>query len=289
MFANCHLHSTYSDGVYSPRELIALAKQVGHRAVVLTDHDTVKGIHQMEKEARRAGLLSMLGCEFIVKGLGTGFHLLGYDFDAESSAMRELIERTSSRHRERCRLLFEQGLRNGTLRAGITWQDVLNASPDNDFFYYTQVFALMEAKGIYRHEEYPQFIEDTFSPPKELEPQIEAEIGFFTPDPEEVIHTILKADGIPVIAHPHNKQEYIDDLLKMGLRGIEVYHPSILPEERVYYDALCEEKGLYKLGGTDHASILGGFADLFPKKDRPVDCGFIGEEDFMKLYTRALG
>lgn len=288
MFANCHLHSTYSDGIYTPRELIALAKQVGHRALVLTDHDTVKGIHQMDKEARRAGLFSMLGCEFIVKGLGTGFHLLGYDFDAETAAMRDLIERTSSRHRERCRLLFEQGLRNGTLRPGITWQDVLDASPDNDFFYYTQVFALMEAKGIYRHEEYPQFIADTFTPPKELEPQIEAEIGFFTPDPEEVIHTILKADGIPVIAHPHGKQEYIDDLLKMGLRGIEVYHPSILPEERVYYDTLCEEKGLYKLGGTDHASLLGGFADLFPKKDRPVDCGFICEEDFMKLYTRAL-
>lgn len=289
MFANCHLHSTYSDGIYTPRALATLAKQVGHRALVLTDHDTVKGLHQMSKEARRAGLLTLSGCEFIVKGLGTGFHLLGYDFDAETPAMRDLIARTSSRHRERCHLLFEQGLRNGTLRPGVTWQEILDASPENDFFYYTQVFALMEAKGIYRHEEYPQFIEDSFSPPKDLEPQIEAEIGYFTPDPEEVIHTILKADGIPVIAHPHNKQPYLDDLLKMGLRGIETHHPSVLPEEKQHYDALCEEKGLYKLGGTDHASVLGGFADLFPKKDRPVDCGYISEEDFMKLYTRALG
>ena len=110
MFANCHLHSTYSDGIYTPAQLVALAKQVGHRAVVLTDHDTVKGIHLMQKEARRAGLYSLLGCEFIVKGLDTGFHLLGYDFDPENAAMRELIEHTSSRHRERCHLLFEQGL-----------------------------------------------------------------------------------------------------------------------------------------------------------------------------------
>lgn len=288
MFANCHLHSTYSDGIYTPAQLVALAKQVGHRAVVLTDHDTVKGIHLMKKEARRAGLLSLLGCEFIVKGSDTGFHLLGYDFDPENTAMRELIERTSSRHRERCHLLFEQGLKSGALRPGIAWQDVLDASPDNDFFYYTQVFALMEQRGIYRHEEYPQFIADAFTPPKELEPQIEAEIGFFTPDVEEVIHIINRADGISVVAHPHNKQAYIDDLLHMGLRGIETSHPSVLPEEKLFYDALCAEKRLYKLGGTDHASILGGFADLFPKKDRPVDCGNLNEEDFMTLYTRAL-
>lgn len=288
MFANCHLHSTYSDGIYTPAQLAKLAKQVGHRAMILTDHDTVKGIHQMQKEARRVGLLTMLGCEFIVKGLGTGFHLLGYDFDPEHAAMRELIVRTSSRHRERCHLLFEQGLKNGTLRRGVTWQEVLDASPENDFFYYTQVFALMEKKGIYRHEEYPQFIADTFTPPKDTEPQIEAEIGFFTPDAEEVIHTILRADGIPVVAHPHNKQPYIDDLIHMGLRGIETHHPSVLPEEKAFYDAICAEKGLYKLGGTDHASILGGFADLFPKKDRPVDCGYISEEDFMKLYRREL-
>jgi hypothetical protein len=62
----------------------------------------------------------------------------------------------------------------------------------------------------------------------------------------------------------------------------------VLPEEKQFSDALCAEKHLYKLGGTDHASILGGFADLFPKKDRPVDCGNLNEEDFMTLYTRAL-
>ena len=288
MFANCHLHSTYSDGVYTPAQLATMARQVGHKALVLTDHDTVKGLHAMDRAARREGLLTMTGIEFIVKGLGTGFHLLGYDIDTENAAMRKLIERTSSRHRERCCLLFHRGLEAGTLRPGVTWQQVLDASPDNDFFYYTQVFALMEARGIYRHEEYPDFIADSFTPPKESEPDIEAEIGFFTPDPEEVIHTILKADGVPVIAHPHNKQSYIDDLIKMGLRGIEVEHPSVQPDEREYYTALCVERGLYKLGGTDHASVLGGFADLFPKKDKPIDCGFITEQDFMRLYRREL-
>ena len=75
----------------------------------------------------------------------------------------------------------------------------------------------------------------------------------------------------------------------MGIKGIEVYHPSILPEERVAYDALCRERGLYVTGGTDHAGRIGGFTDLFEKKNKPDDCGGMTEEDFFKLYRRELG
>lgn len=288
MFANCHLHSTFSDAFYSPMKLAKLAVATGHRALILTDHDTLRGTYQMHRAARQYGLLTLVGCEYIVKGLGTGFHILGYDFDPEHPAMRDLIYRTSSRHRERCHLLFEQGLKNGTLRPGITWQQVLDAFPGNDFMFHTQVFMVMEAKGIYRHEEHPAFIEATFSPPKELEPQIEAEIGFFTPDVEEVIRTIRLAGGVAVVAHPHNKREYIDDLIKMGLGGIETHHPSVTAEEREFYEQLCRQRRLYVTGGTDHAGPLGGFADLFPKKDRPADCGYATEQDFMSLYRRRL-
>lgn len=57
-FANCHNHSTFSDGMHTPEQLVSLAKQIGHRAIVLTDHDTVRGTYFLEKAARRAGLLS---------------------------------------------------------------------------------------------------------------------------------------------------------------------------------------------------------------------------------------
>lgn len=288
-FANCHLHSDISDSFLTPEKLVGIGKQLGHKALVLTDHDTVKGSHRFDVACRKAGIYSMLGIEFITKGLGTGFHLLGYDFDREHPAMRELIERCSSRHRERCHLLFEESLKNGSLRPGVTWQEVLDAFPGNDFYYYTQVFTVLERKGIYEHAEHPQFIKDAFTVPKEREPEIEAEIGYFTPDIEECIRVILKAGGVPVIAHPHGKQEYIEDLIKMGIKGIEVYHPSITEEERPGYDAICRERGLYVTGGTDHAGSIGGFADLFPKKNRPDDCGGLGEEDFFRLYRRELG
>ena len=288
-FANCHLHSDISDSFLTPEKLVEIGKELGHKALILTDHDTVKGSHRFESACRKAGIYTMRGIEFITKGFGTGFHLLGYDFDPENADMRDLIDRCSSRHRERCHLLFEESLKNGSLRPGVTWQEVLDAFPGNDFYYYTQVFTVLEKKGIYRHGEHPQFIKDAFTVPKDREPELEAAIGYFTPNIEECIKVILGAGGVPVIAHPHAKQEYIEDLIKMGIKGIEVYHPSITEDERVGYDALCRARGLYVTGGTDHAGKIGGFADLFPKKDRPDDCGGMTEEDFFKLYHRTLG
>lgn len=288
-FANCHLHSDFSDSFLSPETLAETAARLGHRAVVLTDHDTVRGLHRMDRAARRHGLRTLTGVEFIVTGLGTGFHLLGYDFDTEHSAMRELIARCAARHRERCHLLFEEARLAGTLRPGVTWQEVCDAFPRHDFLYYTQVFTVYLQKGIYRREEHPTFVEEAFSPPKSREPEIEAEIGFFTPDIAECISVIRRAGGVPVIAHPHARMAYIDDLIAMGLMGIEVHHPSVTPAEREQYTAICRARGLYLTGGTDHAGDLGGFADLFPKKNKPNDCGGADEADFLCLWHRTLG
>ena len=77
LFASCHNHSTFSDGVYTPERLVALAKGLGHGGIILTDHDTVRGTYFLQKEARKQGLLSLLGCEFSTLHKGVGVHLLG--------------------------------------------------------------------------------------------------------------------------------------------------------------------------------------------------------------------
>ena len=91
LFANCHFHSTFSDGEYHPNKLVELAKSLGHRALILTDHDTVRGTYFLQNAARKAGMLSLLGCEFSTKGLGSSFHLVGIDFNPENVAMRKLL------------------------------------------------------------------------------------------------------------------------------------------------------------------------------------------------------
>ena len=120
------------------------------------------------------------------------------------------------------------------------------------------------------------------------------DLGYHYVTAEEAIETVLRADGVPIIAHPseHGKyffKEETEKYIKLGVKGFEVRHPIMSAEEREFYNAVCDEHGLYKLGGIDHHGILGGFCDTMPKLRAEPSEGFIDEENFMKLYRRELG
>ena len=290
LFANCHNHSTFSDGAYPPEKIVELAKEVGHKAIVLTDHDTVKGTYFAQKAARKLGLLSILGCEFSTRGFGTGFHLLGFDFNPDNKDMKALLARTSGKQTERSRILFERGLKRGTLKEGITWQEVLDTYPDNDYFCNNQIFETYFNKGIYKREEYYEFFKYNFKPAANEEREIEETTGLYTPAIEEVVNVIRKAGGVPIIAHPHGKEKYVKDLISIGIMGFETRHPDLKDEgEPELYDRICTENNLYKLGGTDHHGVLGGYTEVMPWHICDPKIGYTSEEEFMKLYERKLG
>ena len=289
-FANCHFHSIFSDGDYTPEWLVEHAKALGHRALVLTDHDTVRGCYFLQKAARRAGMLSLSGCEFTTRSAVGNPHLVGIDFNTENTRMRKLLDRISPMQTERSRLMFEYGLKRGSLRPGITWQDVLDRFPDNDYFCNNQVFALMVERGIYKPEEYmPEFFMPNFSHKLEMEGELAAGIrevhSWGIPDLEEVIATVRHAGGVPVIAHPHKAAANAEIYLKMGVMGFETHHPDLDAEDEAFFDAFCTEHNLYKLGGTDHSGPIGCPAHAHI----PADSGGTAEEEFMKLYRRELG
>lgn len=85
------------------------------------------------------------------------------------------------------------------------------------------------------------------------------------------------------------QHDLIEDFLKMGIKGIETCAPGMTDEEKSFYDRLCTERDLYKLGGTDHSGVLGGLSDQMPQKRIGPEMGYATEKDFMKLYQRKLG
>jgi len=290
LFANCHNHSTFSDGAYTPERIVTLAKEVGHKALILTDHDTVKGSYFAQRKAREAGLLSLLGCEFSTRGLGTGFHLLGIDFDPENREMRALLGVVSRKQSERSRILFERGMERGSLPKGITWQDVLDTYPNNDYFCNNQIFEAMLNAGLYTRGDYGRFFTENFRPPRAVDLEIEEITGLRTPDIADVVRIIKNAGGVPIVAHPHRQAKYVDALVEMGVMGFETRHPMLTDEgESELFDKICTEKRLYKLGGTDHYGPLGGYTDVFASHRVPPETGYTSEEDFMSIYERKLG
>ena len=293
-FANTHMHSTFSDGVHTPEKLVELGKEIGHKAMLLTDHDTIAGQHRFLKAARKAGMLTMMSTEISVVCSFGRFHLVCVDFDPADAKMRKLLENASACITELSHFLFDEGLKKETLRGGVTWQDVLDRYPGQDYLCNNQIFDLLVEKGIYEREEYSEFFEKNFRRDPSVKRSILHDLGYHYVTAEEAIETVLRADGVPIIAHPseHGKyffKEETEKYIKLGVKGFEVHHPIMSAEEREFYNAVCDEHGLYKLGGIDHHGILGGFCDTMPKLRAEPSEGFIDEENFMKLYRRELG
>lgn len=285
MFANCHFHSTFSDANITPAELVATAKKIGHKALVLTDHDTVRGTYFLGREARRAGMLTLVGCEFTA-----GIHIVGIDFNPQENGMKELLDYLPSYQYNRSKMLFEAGLEKGTLRQGITWQDVTEAYPYNNYLCNNQIFDVYVRKGIYKAEEYKEFVMSSFSYTLDISKEIIERLNFKYPDAEETIRAINKAGGVAIIAHCTDSQaKSADEYVRLGAKGFETIHPDMTEFAKSYLNSYCEEHRLYKSGGTDHSSLMSGLSGKMPAADLPPECGYVTEEDFMKLYRRELG
>ena len=287
LFANCHFHSTFSDDEFTPEQLVERGKAAGFKAMILTDHDTMRGCYFFQKAARKAGILTMNGCEFYGKHPEYTFHIVGVDFNPENELLRKVLPMGAAKQTERTRLLFEYGLAHGTLREGITWQEVVDANPDNDYLCNNQVFRLMLARGIYAPEEYDDFLMSNFSyslpQSKALSPMLKEK---YMNTVQDVIHAIRVAGGVPIVAHPAGAEHLAKELLEMGAMGFETSHPEISEDCKGFFRDFCEKHSLYQLGGTDHSSILGGTGY---QADLPPECGNVTEENFMKLYHRTLG
>ena len=299
IFASCHNHSCFSDAEYTPEKLVEIAHSLGHGGIILTDHDTVKGTYFTNKAARRMGMKSLLGCEFSTYHNGVGIHLLGFDFNPDHPKMKATLEYGSSVQTSRSKTMFELGLERGSLREGISWQDVLDAFPYNDYICNNQVFKVMEAKGIYKHEEYDDvFFMPNFSHSLGLSDKIFEITGksYRLVKTEDVIRTIKEAGGVPIIAHPAGHEAIAEELIEMGAMGFETRHSCYRPERglggeksRLFFEELCEKHNLYKMGGSDHEGDLGGFLEFGDEYLCPDELSGILEEDFMKIYERRLG
>lgn len=296
VFACCHNHSCFSDAEYSPEKIVELAHGLGHGGIILTDHDTIRGSYFANKAARKLGMKNILGCEFTTYYGKLGIHLLGFDFNPDNAKMKELLAKGSGVQTSRTEVLAQMGIERGTLRDGWSWQDVLDDHPYNDYICVDQVFVTLVKKGIYKQEEYNEFHSKNFSYRLGLEDAVFEKTGksYRQIDTESVVKTILEAGGVPVVAHPVGLRERAGEFINMGVLGFEVRHPDLwdkyaAPGHVEFFDELCTERGLYKMGGGDHSGILGGNLDRGEEFHIPDFYTGINEEEFMKLYERRLG
>lgn len=252
-----HTHSTASDGLYSPTDLLQQAQQVGLKVLALTDHDSTEGIPEASEAAQRLGIDFIPGIE-INSDVDRGeIHVLGYyleyqrpEFQATLKVLRDARVRRGQRMVE---LLNEQGV-------NVSWERVRELAQGAVGRPHVAK-ALMEAG-------YVQSIPEAFD--KYIGKGCPAYVPRYKLTPEEAVRLINSANGLAVLAHPiglpglDQLQQWLPGLQKAGLVGLETYYGPYTHKDEQALLSLSKRYNLIPTGGTDfhgpgiHPTPLGG-------------------------------
>ena len=242
-----HTHSTCSDGVRSPADLVDLAHAQGVRVMALTDHDTLDGLAEAEAAAaRHPGFLLVPGVELSCDVPGTEVHILGYFIDRADADLQRQLETFRAGRIDRAQRIISALERLG---APIEWERVREIAGEASVGRPHIAHALLEAGHIETFgEAFDRFIGrdgPAYAERSKLEPP-------------EAIAMIRDAGGIAVFAHPGFTKEYeriAGELAAAGLFGLEAYYKHYDPEMVASLAALAERLGVFALGGSDHHGI----------------------------------
>lgn len=252
-----HIHSTASDGTYSPKEIIALAEKLQLAAISITDHDTVAGSKEAIVSDIPPDLKFITGVEISASPppsfhCSGSFHILGYLFRLDDPLLNQTLSELQLARDNRNPGIIK---RLNDLGINVSIQEVVELSGEG-LTGRPHIARLMIKKG------YVKSIDEAFD--KYLAKGKPAYVDKYRIECGRIIEIILNAGGIPVLAHPalvelgngREFEELIFELKELGLKGIEVYYPEHSKDQVSYYLKLAEKHKLLVTGGTDfHGSL----------------------------------
>ena len=245
-----HTHSTRSDGMLTPTELVQHAKSIGLSAFALTDHDSVDGIEEAKQEANRIGIEFIPGIEFSAAE-ETEIHVIGLYIDPENETLLNTINKLKNSRKRRmediCHKLRSMGFE-------ITYDEAMNLG-GGKFLGRAHIAKLMVQKG------YCQTVQECFDKYIGLGKPAYSEKNELTAT--EAVKSIRAAGGLAFLAHPHQTkydlnqlEELLLKLKAVGLNGLEGYYSEFTPEHIRDYRLLAQKLKLVFSGGSDfHGSM----------------------------------
>ncbi len=268
MCVDLHIHSIYSDGTFTPEELINEAHRLKLRAVSVTDHDTVAGVREALHYGGETGITVLPGLEVSATYLDISLHLLGYGIDPEHAELGKWLLRLQQGRNKRNLDIFKK-LRK--LGLDVEMEELRQFSSCGQTGR-PHIARLLMQKGVAKD------MKQAFR--LYLRRGAPAWAERFTCSAAETITVIHRAGGLAVLAHPGQidhgmkvQPRLIDELAAYGLDGLEVYYPA---HSRSMQKQLLELARKYRLivtGGSDFhganraASALAGGKNGFCPPD----------------------
>ena len=239
--ADLHLHSHFSDGTYSPEELVAEGRRHGLAALALTDHDTVEGCRRAAAACAAQNIEFLPGAELTAEQDGNEIHVLGYLLDIENE-----------------RLLAETA-KFQTVRQNRIRQMVARLNEAKVPLRVESVFALANCRAPGRPHVARALVQaglcanldEAFE--RFLKRNRPAWVPKFKISAADAIALIHQSGGVAVLAHPglNRSDEVIPAMVEAGLDGLECFHTKHSTAVAEHYLEIADRFNLLVTGGSD--------------------------------------
>lgn len=239
--ADLHCHTTASDGLLTPTELVRLVSELGLKCIGITDHDTIQGWEEAVGAGSTYQIQILKGIELNTNWHGKEIHILGYELNRSSSYLNEKLK---SLREARVRRMLEILERLATLGIVIS-EDEIRQFVQGESIGRPHIAQALLKRGFIRsiREGFERYI-GMGAPAYVPRNKLTTEAG---------IQLIRKAQGVAVLAHPgiHRVEEGIPAWVEEGLQGIEVWHSEHNFEDITRYRTIAKQYDLITTGGSD--------------------------------------
>ena len=241
-----HVHTTASDGQYTPSQIIEFAHNKNIGVIAITDHDTVAGIEEGKKTAKKLGVTFVPGTELNISFPTGEFHLLGLGFKQISPSLTTLLE-TLVKNRELRNVQIIEKMREGGV--DITLEEMQTDFPNTVLGRPHFAAELVKKKVVKtRQQAFDRYL-------AKGRPWYVQRVGS---NLDEAIVAIKESGGVPVIAHPMSLYlswgklpDALQDFYERGVMGLEAFHPGARVTECLRLEELAHKIGYFVTAGSD--------------------------------------
>lgn len=261
MKLDLHIHTSASDGAWSPAQVVLGAVAGGLDVIAITDHDTVAGVGPAREAAQGRRIHVVPGIEVSSTSNGADVHVLGYFVDPDADALVKHGVAAAARRADRMREMIERLAEDGM---EISYESVLEAAgPDGVVIGRPHLARVLVERG------YATSVWDAFD--RLIGDDSDAFVPTHLLEPAAAVELIREAGGVPVWAHPPADllEALLPVMMEAGLQGLEVYRPRPRRAQVLRLESICKTTGLFTSGGSDwHNPDRGGaLGDFFVSSD----------------------
>ncbi len=239
--ADLHTHTTYSDGVLTPRELVQKAKDAGLTALAITDHDNVGAVDEATEWGKSLGVMIVPGVEMSVSLGEKDIHILAYFVNHRNQNLLDYLTFFRVERLKRAERMVEK---LNKINIPLKLEAVLDQAGIGSIGRPHIANALVE-EGLTDsyHEAFAKYI-GLGGPAYEKKFQL---------TPPDAFKLVNAARGLSFFAHPgrYTNETEILQLIKVGLDGIEVVHPSHSDTQTQFYREIVHQYFMLESGGSD--------------------------------------